>query len=115
MTRRIALLVEDDALQRMFGAEVLEEAGYQVIEAASADEAWAIIAQCAVIDALFTDIETPGSLSGIELACRARCRFPRIPIVITSGGAPPDARIIPAGGRFVPKPYDPVEVTRLLA
>ena len=110
---RTALLVEDDVLQRMFGADVLEEAGFDVLEAATADEALALI-ECQVIDALVTDVEMPGSMSGVELACLVRRRFPHIPILITSGGGRPAAQALPPGGRFLAKPYDPEEVSRLL-
>jgi DNA-binding response OmpR family regulator len=37
--RPVVLLVEDEVLIRLFGADVLTAAGFEVIEAASADEA----------------------------------------------------------------------------
>jgi DNA-binding response OmpR family regulator len=35
----VVLLVEDEPLVRMFNADVLDEAGFRVVEAVNADEA----------------------------------------------------------------------------
>src|SRR5689334_19095812 len=61
------LVVEDDGLIRMDFVDTLQEAGYPVVEAANADEAWAIMLATEVA-ALVTDIDMPGSMDGLELA-----------------------------------------------
>ncbi|MBB6503351.1 putative addiction module CopG family antidote [Sphingomonas endophytica] len=81
--RRTILLVEDDALIRGATAEVLQEAGHVVVDAASAEEAMAAL-QTAPIDVLVTDVHLPGT-SGLELAARAAELHPGIRIVVASG------------------------------
>ena len=41
-SRTVLLLVEDEPLVRMFNADVLDDAGFRVVEAANADEAIAL-------------------------------------------------------------------------
>lgn len=41
-SRPVVLLAEDEALVRMYNADVLDEAGFRVVEAANADEANAL-------------------------------------------------------------------------
>lgn len=57
-------------LIRTNAAEMIEEAGFEVVEAASADEAIAILERRLDITVVFTDIQMPGRW---YLAC---CRGP---------------------------------------
>ncbi|KAA2232048.1 response regulator, partial [Salinarimonas soli] len=50
------LVVEDELLYREPVREALEQAGFEVVETASAIEAGALIRTGPVLDALFTDI-----------------------------------------------------------
>lgn len=61
------LLVEDETLIRKFVAEELVEAGYQVVEASSALEAFAYIEAGGRVDAVLTDIHMPGPLTAWTL------------------------------------------------
>jgi CheY-like chemotaxis protein len=61
---------------------MLEDAGFTVIEAACADEAWEILESRSDIGVLFTDIEMPGSMNGFALAARVAERWPHIRLVI---------------------------------
>lgn len=99
------LIVEDEVFVRMIGADALEEAGYRVMEAASADEALAILEQAASVQVLFTDIRMPGSMDGLALAEVVHERWPNIRILLTSGDTYPARDAIPDEGRFLPKPY----------
>lgn len=63
---RKVLVVEDEPLIRLAAIDVLEDAGFVVIEAANADVAMDIIA-AETIQFLFTDIQMPGHLSGVNL------------------------------------------------
>ena len=109
------LVVEDDPLILMTAAEALRAAGFHVIEAESADEAAAILRAAATpVAMVFSDIETPGELDGVELAnviCKA---WPRMSVVLTSGRVKPCPSTLPQGVRFVPKPYDPAYVAVLM-
>jgi two-component system, response regulator PdtaR len=99
------LLVEDDALVRMFGTEILEEAGFQVIEAENAEAALRTLeARPKTVSVLVTGVHMPGSMDGHEIASIGNERWPWIKIVITSGRAQIPPRDIPDHGRIVSKP-----------
>jgi CheY-like chemotaxis protein len=66
--RPVVLVVEDDFLIRMHAAEMIEEAGFEVVEASNADEAVAILEGRPNIAVVFTDIQMPGSMDGLKLA-----------------------------------------------
>lgn len=102
---RKVLVVEDDALIRLTIIDALEDAGFEVVEAGSADEAVAIIHEQA-IHLLFTDIQTPGKLSGIELAHLVAERFPSAGIIVASGRLTADNIDLPPTAEFFSKPYD---------
>lgn len=100
------LVAEDDVLIRALIVDVLTEAGFVVIEANHGEEALRILGnRTENFDALFTDINMPGSVDGLELARRARCKLPRLGVVIGSGGHRPPSNAVPSGSRFLPKPY----------
>jgi CheY-like chemotaxis protein len=102
--RPVILLVEDDPFIRWESADALRQAGFAVLEAADADSAMAILQSRGDVSLLFTDVEMPGVIDGLELARRARDMWPTLRILVTSGrGAPPE-RTLPVRGRFVSKP-----------
>jgi PAS domain S-box-containing protein len=79
-----ALIVDDDEIVRASTAEMLRDLGYNVIEAASADEALRLIANGADLDLVITDHLMPG-MSGVDLARIIRHRTPNVPVLIVSG------------------------------
>ncbi|MGY4474476.1 response regulator [Bradyrhizobium sp. USDA 3364] len=103
--RPVVLVVEDDPLLRMNASAAIEAAGFDVVEAAGAEEAIAILEQRSDIRLLFTDIQMPGSMDGLKLAHFVKGRWPPIKIVATSGHAYVTESDLPDGGRFLPKPY----------
>lgn len=102
------LVAEDDGGVRAIVVELLEQLGYQVLQAHDAASALAVIDTGVHIDLLFTDVVMPGTLSSPELARLARERQPQMAVLFTSGYAQ-DA--IVHGGRLDPgldllgKPY----------
>jgi CheY-like chemotaxis protein len=112
--RPVVLVVEDDFLIRMNAAEMIAEAGFDVVEAASADEAIVILEDGFDITVVFTDIQMPGSMDGLKLAAAIRGRWPPIKIVATSGFVNVGQNDLPEGGRFLPKPYSPEQIVRTL-
>jgi CheY-like chemotaxis protein len=93
---------------------MIAAAGFEVVEAASADEAIEILEVRRDISVVFTDIQMPGSMDGLKLARAVRGRWPPIKIVATSGHAHVRETDLPEGGRFLPKPYSPMQITGLL-
>ena len=112
--RPVILIVEDEFLVRLHAAHIIEEAGFDVIEASNADEAISILEVRSDITVLFTDIQMPGSMDGLKLAAAVKGRWPPIKIVATSGVVNVRPDDLPEGGRFLPKPYDPTQLTATL-
>ena len=108
------LIVEDEPLVRMGAVNIIEDAGFKVIEAASADEAIRILEYRGDIRVVFTDIHMPGSMDGLKLAHAVRNRWPPIKIIVTSGRELVTEDDLPEGGRFFTKPYDPTEICKAL-
>ena len=79
------LLVEDENLIRGMLVEMLEEAGYVVVEASTGDEACELISGRNGFDVLLTDIQMPGRTDGIDLAHRFAADHPNAPIVFMTG------------------------------
>ncbi len=112
--RPVVLIVEDEFLLRMDAIDMIREAGFEVVEARNGDEAIEILETRADITVVFTDIQIPGSMDGLKLA-RAVCgRWPPIKIVATSGRVGIGPTDLPDGSRFLPKPYNPMQVTDVL-
>lgn len=108
--KRVVLVVEDEPLLRMMAADMVEDAGFEAIEAANADAAVRILESRRDIRIVFTDVDMPGSMDGIALAARIRECWPPVEIILTSGHVMPDNVRLPARGRFFPKPYRATEV-----
>ena len=108
------LIVEDEFLLRMDAVDMIAGAGFEVVEAANADEAIEILETRGDVTVVFTDIQMPGSMDGLKLARAVRGRWPPIKIVATSGHLDVREIDLPKGGRFLPKPYSPLQVTGVL-
>ena len=80
------LLVDDEVLVRMALAATLEEAGYEVLEAGSANDALSMIESNDVPDLLITDHLMPG-MTGAALAAQVRQTYPGLPILMITGYA----------------------------
>jgi CheY-like chemotaxis protein len=107
----IVLLVEDEALVRMFAADVLRDEGcFKVAEVVNADEALTVLEARADVRALVTDVEMLGSLDGFTLARVVKQAWPNIGIVVTSGRMAPGPKGLPSGALFIPKPYRPTDL-----
>jgi CheY-like chemotaxis protein len=110
----VVLIVEDEFLLRVDAAEMIEAAGFEVVEAGNADQAIRILEARPDITVVFTDIQMPGSMDGLKLARAVRGRWPPIKIIATSGRPNLGEQDLPEGGRFLRKPYSPMQVTGVL-
>ncbi|MPY74025.1 MAG: response regulator [Alphaproteobacteria bacterium] len=100
------VIVEDEAIIRMAIAEAARDLGYQVIEAGDADATLDYLASGQRVDLVFTDIQLPGSIDGLELARQLKRRYPNLKVLLTSGRLA--AETAQSVAPFIPKPY-PVE------
>jgi DNA-binding response OmpR family regulator len=107
------LLVEDEDLIRLLLTEALTDEGFLIISAATGEEAVVLISNGEDFDVLFTDIQLPGTVDGLDIARFAREKYPSVPVVFTTGQ--PDRMSgwhIGANDIFIPKPYRPAEISR---
>jgi CheY-like chemotaxis protein len=102
----VVLIVEDEPIVRMIAAEIVEDAGFEAMEAANADEAVRILESRPDIRIVFTDVDMPGSMDGLKLAAVIRGRWPPIEIILTSGYRNVIASELPERSVFLPKPYE---------
>jgi len=108
--KQVVLVVEDEPLLRLMAIDLVEDAGFEAVEARDAAEAIHILEGRSDIRIVFTDIDMPGTMDGLKLAAAVRDRWPPIKIIITSGHFRLEDGGIPAHTVFFPKPYDPAEI-----
>ncbi|MGE7367873.1 response regulator [Neorhizobium sp. NPDC001467] len=106
MCLRTVLVVEDEPLIRMVLADTLADEGYDVVEAGNVLEAVAVLGQ-RTIDAVVTDIDMPGGLSGLDLARMISSTHRNVPVIIASGRHCLAEDTLPDHAVFVAKPYGP--------
>ena len=107
---RVVLVVEDEMLLRMRAVDMVEDAGYIPAEAVDADEALAILESRSDIALLFTDVQMPGSMTGLQLAHAVHERWPPIKIILASGQLKLSKSEIPENSRFFGKPLNSGEM-----
>ncbi len=101
-----ALVVDDDLIIRMDATDILEQAGFQVLEAEHGDAALALLkGRHSEVVLLFTDVQMPGELDGFALARSVAASWPHISIVVASGHIKPEPGTMPDKARFVGKPF----------
>ncbi|AOX19407.1 response regulator [Kozakia baliensis] len=108
------LIVEDQALLRFLAADMVKEAGFTALVAEDATQAIMMMERHPGIRTVFSDIDMPGAMNGLELARYISRFWPPVGIVLTSGMCPDMQGALPPGGIFLPKPYLFHEVTAAL-
>jgi len=104
------LVVEDEMLLRMRAVDMVEDAGYISVEAVDAEAALAILESSLGIGLLFTDIQMPGKMDGLQLAYAVHERWPAIKIMLVSGQLKLSESDIPPRSRFFGKPLKADEI-----
>lgn len=104
------LVVEDEIVIRLMLTEELEDAGFAVHGAGNANEALNCIAAHPEISVLFTDVNMPGTINGIELARRILTERPAMQLYLASGRERPNDGSIPVESIFIEKPYNVCKV-----
>jgi CheY-like chemotaxis protein len=112
--KSVVLVVDDEPLIRMNAADMLVDAGFDVLEAENAVDALAILADHPEIQVLFTDVNMPGDMDGLDLARRVHQLRPEVHLIVTSGKVTPSAESIPSNSDFLGKPYREHQVIALI-
>jgi CheY-like chemotaxis protein len=111
------LVVEDEDEVRHLARRVLENAGYQVLDAALPDDALQLAAQHdGGIDVLLTDVVMP-HMGGRELAERLLAERPATRVMFMSGytdTAVIKQGVLEPGTVFLQKPFVPSQLTRMV-
>jgi two-component system cell cycle sensor histidine kinase/response regulator CckA len=112
--RGVVLLIEDEAPVRAFAARALKMRGYEVLEAASAEEALDLLEDPGLsVDVLVSDVVMPG-MDGPTCVRKAREQRPDVKVVFVSGYAEEALRRSMEGLEncvFLPKPFSLNELT----
>lgn len=66
--RQVVLIVEDEPLLRMMAIDLVDDAGFEAVEACDAEEAIEILEARKDIRIVFTDVDIPGGMDGLMLA-----------------------------------------------
>ncbi|HKV87775.1 MAG TPA: response regulator [Candidatus Dormibacteraeota bacterium] len=108
--RQLILIVEDDPASRLLATATLEDDGYEVLDAGSAEEAIPMIERRAP-DLILMDIQLPG-MDGLELTrkLKSEAATATIPVVaLTAHTMPLHERAAVAAGcaAFLAKPVSP--------
>jgi two-component system NtrC family sensor kinase len=108
------LLVEDHPDVSAVGSDYVEQCGFKVVCAASAEVAVDILNQRSDIDLVFSDIVMPG-MSGLELGRLIREHHPETPVVLASGYSDRAALAVEEGFTLLQKPYSLEALRKSLA
>ncbi|PYB81057.1 hybrid sensor histidine kinase/response regulator [Pseudomonas sp. LB-090624] len=112
--RRRILVVEDNPDLGNFTAQILEDQGYRISYARSAEEALAqLTGPAGDFDAVFSDVIMPG-MGGLALARELRRQRPQLPIILTSGYSEAVAEGGHQGFAFLAKPYSAEQLCQVL-
>ena len=109
MGARTVLVLEDEPLIRCSTAEVLADAGCNVLEAETGVEALACLNQHPV-DVIVADVNLPGELTGLDVGKLAQIALPGLRLVVTSGDNALDGSEMPPNSVFLAKPYRPHQI-----
>ena len=108
------LLVEDNSEVAEVGKAYLEELGYRVKPATSAQTCLDLIEREGVVDMVFSDILMPGGMNGLELADAIRRKFPDITVLLTTGYSSSAQDAVQQGFAVLQKPYNLAALERAL-
>ena len=109
------LLVEDEPLVRATQVDILQEAGFWVLEAQDADEAFEVLKRRVGVKVVLTDVDMPGSLDGFEFSRLVAQGWPEVGVLVISGKAFPEEGDLPPSAVFLSKPVRPAALTAQIA
>lgn len=99
------LIVDDEPLIRLGLASLVEEWGYEALEAGNAAGAVVWLERDSGIELVITDVDMPGSMDGVDLARLVARRWPPVRLIVCSGKVALESAELPTGARFISKPF----------
>lgn len=81
------LVVEDNPDVKSVAVTLLEQLNYRTVAVDNAKSALNLLATGTPINMVFTDVMLPGDVDGVALAQAVSEKYPRIPVLLTSGYA----------------------------
>ena len=85
VTMKTVLVLDGDVLVRMPVVQFLRDCGYRVVEAATIDEAIALLEKTNIpLDVVLSKIDIPGSMNGFGFAQWARSVRPELKILLAA-------------------------------
>jgi DNA-binding NtrC family response regulator len=113
MKRKFHILVVDDEPHVLLTYElILQQQGYEVSAALSAEQARRVLRE-RTIDLLLCDLSLERRENGIDVIEFARRRDPEMPAVLLTGYATQDANDL-AEGSGIPVLFKPIDINQLL-
>jgi CheY-like chemotaxis protein len=112
--KTIVLVVEDEPILRMSVVDLIEDAGFETVEAANSKQAIQVLESRSDVSVILSDIDMPPGIDGMALVAMVRDRWPPIAIILVSGQMASDDIKIPEGGVFFSKPYRSTDVVAAL-
>jgi signal transduction histidine kinase/CheY-like chemotaxis protein/HAMP domain-containing protein len=112
------MVVEDEKSLRDISVLILKQQGYEVAQAGDAETALQQLTNDGPFDVLFTDVTLPGTMTGLDIAARARQIQPDISIVFTTGYADNEAltlSLLAHDGMLLAKPYRRLEMLSIIS
>jgi CheY-like chemotaxis protein len=112
------LIVEDEEILREMANEILQNYGYNILEASSGREAFDVWNRHTdEIHLLLTDMVMPEGISGVQLAERLLTDRPDLKIILTSGYSSNEVNaelLARARARFLQKPYSHNDLAKIV-
>jgi two-component system, cell cycle response regulator CpdR len=107
----IALVVEDDQMQRELVVMLLEESEMGVIQCDNAEDALEVVKKLGTsLALLYTDVNLAGRIDGVELAHLTHSQYPDIHVLVASGYGLKSE--LPENALFMPKPWLALDLLR---
>jgi CheY-like chemotaxis protein len=110
----VVLVVEDNESVREVAAAMIEEMGFETLQAANGPEGLKVLEQRGDIALVLSDVIMAGGMNGPELAVKARQLIPQLKVLFMSGYAPGSVRQmqdLPDTVDLVNKPFTRTDLT----
>ena len=108
--KRVVLVIEDEPVLRIEISDMLEDEGFEVVEATSIENAIEILEARLDIRIVYMDLDMPNGVDGIKIAATIRDRWPPIEIVLTASRVDGARLQLPVRAKFFSKPVNRARV-----